>query len=260
MCLNGATCTNVNGNMNYSCQCATDFTGRDCDADVDNCADPLNNCNNGTCVDEIGSFSCECNVGFTGEFCDTDIDECANTDCFNGTCMNLIGRAECACFDGWTGASCETDIDSCATDDPDDCFGPCDDAGSIACTDGNSTFTCSCVHGHGGPTCEIFLFPCSLSPCANGGTCTDLPGGNFTCQCPSGFTGSECEINVDECRNTLCHNGSSCIAREQPVIVSTLPFELDVEIFEDIIVLAGTTYSYKPSTTYNRKWMSKMSC
>ena len=154
MCRNGATCTNVNSTV-YECQCPTDFTGMNCDVTIDHCANPSANCNNGTCVDGFGFFTCECFSGYIGDACNIDIDECQTVNCINGICLNLVGRHECDCFPGWTGDSCETNIDECDTGDPTDVNGLCNDTGSSSCTDGNSTFSCTCVVGFTSADCSV---------------------------------------------------------------------------------------------------------
>jgi hypothetical protein len=51
---------------------------------------------------------------------------------------------------------------------------------------------------------------CALgTPCANGGTCTNLPGG-FSCQCPPEWAGPTCQNDVNECLGTPCANGGTC--------------------------------------------------
>ena len=63
-CDNGGVCSRdaTNGT------CLGDFTGRSCDMTTDDCLKV--NCNNGTCVDEVGTFTCECEAGYTGQFCE----------------------------------------------------------------------------------------------------------------------------------------------------------------------------------------------
>ena len=66
-CDNGGVCEpdEVDG---FTCTCVGDFTGRSCDVTIDDCLNV--NCNNGTCVDGVGTFTCECEAGYTGQFCE----------------------------------------------------------------------------------------------------------------------------------------------------------------------------------------------
>ncbi|XP_073818444.1 protein serrate isoform X2 [Musca autumnalis] len=61
-----------------------------------------------------------------------------------------------------------------------------------------SEFTCDCVPGWTGPTCEINIDECAGGPCEHGGTCIDLIGG-FRCVCPAEWTGDVCQMDVNEC-------------------------------------------------------------
>ena len=55
------------------------------------------------------------------------------------------------------------------------------------------------------------LTACDSSPCANGGSCTPMPEPlNFTCQCVVGYTGRTCEGNIDDCESATCPNNSMC--------------------------------------------------
>ena len=91
------------------------------------------------------------------------------------------------------------DIDSCLVS-------PCKNGGS--CTDGAETFTCACVPGFIGATCEINVDDCTPNPCANGGVCNDGVA-SFTCTCAPGWTGTTCTVVVDPCVPDPC-NGGSC--------------------------------------------------
>ncbi|XP_021356254.1 neurogenic locus notch homolog protein 1-like, partial [Mizuhopecten yessoensis] len=86
---------------------------------------------------------------------------------------------------------------------------PCLNGGTCSASSG-STFTCSCVSGFTGDTCETNA-PCDLSPCLNGGTCSASSGSTFTCSCVSGFTGDTCETNAP-CDLSPCLNGGTCSA------------------------------------------------
>jgi hypothetical protein len=51
----------------YLCDCQPGWTGRNCDADIDECAsDPC--LNNATCTNELNAFRCACPIGFQGLF------------------------------------------------------------------------------------------------------------------------------------------------------------------------------------------------
>lgn len=45
--------------------------------------------------------------------------------------------------------------------------------------------------------------------CRNGGLCMDA-GNTHHCRCQAGYTGSYCEDQVDECSPSPCQNGATC--------------------------------------------------
>ncbi|XP_024936745.1 basement membrane-specific heparan sulfate proteoglycan core protein [Cephus cinctus] len=54
-------------------------------------------------------------------------------------------------------------------------------------------YSCTCEYRYVGRNCENVLKQCEvLSPCRNGGTCTDLHG-SYKCDCRLGFNGQDCE-------------------------------------------------------------------
>ncbi|XP_067214248.1 basement membrane-specific heparan sulfate proteoglycan core protein isoform X9 [Linepithema humile] len=54
-------------------------------------------------------------------------------------------------------------------------------------------YSCTCEYGYVGRNCENVLKQCELlTPCRNGGSCTDLHG-SYKCDCPLGFNGQNCE-------------------------------------------------------------------
>ena len=128
------------------------------------------------------------------------------------------------------------DIGECASD-------PCQNSGT--CIDEINAFTCLCIGGYTGGTCETSEFvynldrvsnkhcvdidECESLPCENGGRCVDGLD-VFTCQCSSGYTGNHCEtseslfayncasfylvlssLDIDECASFPCNNGGTCI-------------------------------------------------
>ncbi|XP_057332116.1 basement membrane-specific heparan sulfate proteoglycan core protein isoform X8 [Microplitis mediator] len=58
-------------------------------------------------------------------------------------------------------------------------------------------YSCTCEYGYVGINCENILKQCELlSPCKNGGTCTDFQG-PYKCDCPLGFSGKNCEKPIE---------------------------------------------------------------
>jgi len=51
---------------------------------------------------------------------------------------------------------------------------------------------------------------CDPNPCQYWGTCTDLLNGDYSCSCLPGSTGKSCEINYDDCSSNPCQNGGVC--------------------------------------------------
>lgn len=54
-------------------------------------------------------------------------------------------------------------------------------------------YSCTCEYGYVGRNCENVLKQCELlTPCRNGGTCTNLHG-SYKCDCRLGYNGQNCE-------------------------------------------------------------------
>ena len=71
-------------------------------------------CENGaTCVNNGSSYYCKCASGFTAKYCQTEINECQSTPCQHGTCKDGVNDYHCTCQAGWTGKNCDKDIDYC---------------------------------------------------------------------------------------------------------------------------------------------------
>ncbi|XP_066271847.1 fibropellin-1-like [Branchiostoma lanceolatum] len=66
---------------------------------------------------------------------------------------------------------------------------PCQNGGT--CTDGDFTFSCTCMPPYTGALCETDHDYCASQPCSNGGTCLDLQSG-YSCICPVGYGGDDC--------------------------------------------------------------------
>ncbi|CAH0594416.1 unnamed protein product [Chrysodeixis includens] len=244
-CVNAAACNNTAGS--YTCACLAGWTGRDCEANVDDCT---GQCLNGaTCIDLVDDFHCACAAGYAGRTCSRDIDDCAPRPCRNGgECVDLLNAYRCICPVGFSGTNCEDDRDHCAG-------APCGNGAacytaqsdyychcapgwtgknctqraareqSEVCTAGGScargrcvrappaAARCACDPGHTGALCDQHVDECATSPCRNNGTCV---GGatDFTCICRDGWTGKTCSVRVegiDRCPEGTCANGGTCV-------------------------------------------------
>ncbi|KAJ8019252.1 Fibropellin-3 [Holothuria leucospilota] len=94
----------------------------------------------------------------------------------------------------------ETDINECDSS-------PCQNGG--ICTDHLNYYTCRCLSGFSGPTCNHEINECDSGPCKNGAFCQDRVNG-YTCDCPPGLTGLRCETDINECASGPCENGGTC--------------------------------------------------
>ena len=72
-----------------------------------------------------------------------------------------------------------------------------------------NAFSCSCVPGYTGKTCETNIDDCQAAPCQNNATCVDSVNA-YTCRCLDGFNGTNCEHNIDDCSPNPCLNRGEC--------------------------------------------------
>ncbi|KAG7508448.1 jagged-2-like isoform X2 [Solea senegalensis] len=143
---------------------------------------------------------CKCNYGWQGQFCD----ECfLYPGCVHGTC-NLPWQ--CNCERNWGGLLCDKDLNYCGRHQP------CVNGGTCMNTEPDE-YDCVCPQGYSGKTCEIAEHACESNPCANSGTCHEVPAG-FECQCLPGWEGPTCAKNLDECASSPCARGGTCIDKE----------------------------------------------
>ncbi|XP_026473661.1 protein crumbs-like [Ctenocephalides felis] len=201
-CQNEGICKEqpVYGAQNYTCECTSGWTGKNCETDVNECDTP-GICNNGICQNRNGSFQCYCEPGYTGKRCDMDFNECLSLPCHHGTCVNKVNDFACVCAPGFKGKQCDVDIDECESS-------PCQNGST--CQNLLAKYECVCSPGTTGQNCEIDINECESTPCLHGGVCEDHRA-SFTCHCEgTGFMGSLCEINIDECMSSPCLNGGKC--------------------------------------------------
>ena len=65
----------VDGTNDYDCICEDGFSGKNCEANIDDCAN--HECaNNSTCIDDVNKYTCQCLQGFSGDLCKNNINEC----------------------------------------------------------------------------------------------------------------------------------------------------------------------------------------
>uniref|UniRef100_A0A5F8GBW2 Fibrillin 3 n=1 Tax=Monodelphis domestica TaxID=13616 RepID=A0A5F8GBW2_MONDO len=207
--------------------------------DIDECKVLSNLCQNGQCINTIGSFRCHCETGYTPDITGTAyVDECEQSPkpC-NFLCKNTEGSFKCSCPRGYllqgNGKTCK-DLDECATKQHNCQF---------LCVNTVGGFTCKCPpgftqHHHSclgespttwcngqntefgvrGAEFELHLGPgtglhpklCLLlpddnecsSPTACGSASCYNTLGSFKCVCPSGYDFDQAFggcRDVDEC-------------------------------------------------------------
>ncbi|MGH0135014.1 UNVERIFIED_CONTAM: hypothetical protein FKN15_059778 [Acipenser sinensis] len=188
------------------------YTGQP--VDIDECRDIPGVCENGVCINMIGSFRCECPVGFVYNdkllICE-DIDECQNGPVCqqNADCLNTAGSYRCECKPGYRFTSTGQCIDR------NECLELPNACSHGQCIDIIGSFRCICNNGFkatADQTMCIDVDECERQPCGNG-TCKNTVG-SYNCLCYPGFDlshNSDC-IDVDECSTNrgLCRHGN-CI-------------------------------------------------
>ncbi|XP_043558358.1 mucin-4-like isoform X1 [Chiloscyllium plagiosum] len=246
-CINNEI-TQINGSSVYkaACNCTTNFTGTNCENEIDvcqtvscfsggNCSSSgcescprgltgngirctdidectsENSCSpNATCTNIVQSYNCVCNSGFSGNGSSCIvINPCDSSPCSpNADCTNTTGNFSCTCKEGFTGNG-----SSCSIINPCD-SSPC--SPNADCTNTAGSFSCSCKEGFtgNGSSCSI-INPCDSSPCSPNADCTNTAG-SFSCSCKEGFTGNGTTCLAGPCSNftcpsSFCNNGGTCL-------------------------------------------------
>lgn len=228
-CVNGGRCED--GVNQFICHCQPGYGGKRCEKEIDECDSSkskyklflitstisriptnvfahfcLDPCQHGgICIDGLNSYVCNCMPGYTGTNCETNIDDCVADPCRNGgSCIDLVNGYKCVCKIPYTGRNCDYKLDPCQ---PNRCHN------GAKCTPSSNyqDFSCSCPLGYTGRLCDQDINECALSsPCRNGATCKNIPGG-YKCLCAKGYEGRDCTINTDDCASFPCSNGGTCL-------------------------------------------------
>ncbi|KAE8751005.1 hypothetical protein FOCC_FOCC002433 [Frankliniella occidentalis] len=74
---------------------------------------------------------------------------------------------------------------------------PCRHGGLCHSLNALNAFKCECPLNYTGLLCEAAVDACLASPCSTGSTCESLPAGGFTCHCLPGRRGKTCQIADD---------------------------------------------------------------
>ena len=129
-----------------------------------------------------------------------NIDDCSPNPCIEGVCRDGINGYECECPTGsTTGYHCQIlcpeglSGDFCDVSSP-FCATkptPCQNGGS--CLEEPGGYSCLCPPSHTGPMCEQEN-TCDTAVCYNGGTCSILDNGGYGCICREGFDGANCQL------------------------------------------------------------------
>uniref|UniRef100_A0A8C4LCP9 Delta-like protein n=1 Tax=Equus asinus TaxID=9793 RepID=A0A8C4LCP9_EQUAS len=140
---------------------------------------------------------CRCSYGWQGRFCD----ECVPyPGCVHGSCVEPW---QCNCETNWGGLLCNKDLNYCGS------HHPCTNGGTCINAEPDQ-YRCACPDGYSGKNCERAEHACTSNPCANGGSCHEVPSG-FECHCPSGWSGPTCALDIDECASNPCAAGGTCV-------------------------------------------------
>ncbi|KAJ8725267.1 hypothetical protein PYW07_016225 [Mythimna separata] len=231
-CEHGGTCLNlVNG---YHCLCPSNWEGRDCDVDVNECRNFAGTdlgCQNGaTCINRPGSYECLCKSGWFGLHCTRKAKDCSGGDfemCGHGTCVQVTSGegVQCICHQGWTtngtgGVACLTDINECESYQ-----GPrCSVNPKVDCINLPGSFRCGqCPSGYEGDGYTCYDID-ECTTIANGGcsplvTCHNTIGSRICGSCPPGYQGDGVTCSWRGTCNIGhggCHPSAQCVESASP--------------------------------------------
>lgn len=225
-CQHGGTCLNLLDG--HHCLCPSNWEGKDCDIDVNECRNfagtDLGCQNDAICINRPGAYECLCRSGWFGLHCTRKSKDCSGGDfemCGHGKCLQVsTGEGiTCICHQGWatngTGVECLTDVNECESHQGYRCsVNP-----RVECINLPGSFRCGqCPAGYEGDgyTCSD-INECTVLP--NGGcnlmvACQNTVGSRICGPCPPGYQGDgvicswrgSCSIN-----HGGCHPSAQCV-------------------------------------------------
>ncbi|KAL1266091.1 hypothetical protein QQF64_001766, partial [Cirrhinus molitorella] len=210
----GMECNNLIGT--FMCVCPAGKIRRmndDVCQDENECLTQPGVCENGRCVNTVGSYTCECGAGFRADSTGVQCLDYRKGLCFTEVLHTMcqmsssgrvpVSRSQCCCNGGggW-GDQCE-----------------------LCPLPATTSYKKLCPYGHGYTSDGTDIDECKLIPgvCANG-VCINIMG-SYRCHCKPGFVasaaGSAC-LDVDECGmspkpcNFICKNTEGSYACSCP--------------------------------------------
>uniref|UniRef100_A0A671W3K1 Fibrillin-1 n=1 Tax=Sparus aurata TaxID=8175 RepID=A0A671W3K1_SPAAU len=163
--------------------------------DIDECREIPGVCENGVCINMIGSFRCECPIGFI----------------YNDKLLICEGKS-CKAIAIFSGSVYFTTLGQFSLSDRNECIENAGVCNPGQCIDTLGSYRCICPNGYKTTRDQsmcVDVDECERQPCGNG-TCKNTVG-SYNCLCYPGFQNShnsDC-IDVDECatQRGLCRNG-----------------------------------------------------